>query len=310
MSSRTIKLLGVVFVIMLGLVTSEYWLPYLKVGNLGRSDQTEHLADNTDHIQTITITDQATGDTSTLSNQSGTWSVNDLPASSARVSAFLDSLSSDSIDSLVSNNPDNHSLYDVGDQAGWHLTLQYPDHQAAVIIGSPTIQPNSYHARLGDQPEVYLVKGPLRDRLSAHVDFWRDRMVFASPADSISSIEINSLEGSTVLTRGQDGSWQAARFSDTRAIGEIMAESLESSLNPLEATGFVPPEDSSGFSDLTPKYSLTLTSTDPQQPPVTLTLAESTDQGWWVQVGDQAELLILDSSDVEAILINPLAIFE
>jgi hypothetical protein len=180
-------------------------------------------------VETITI---ARGTTRLyLTREGSTWSVLSdtisYRADPDMVQRLITSLE-DLNGTVVSENPDNHSVFDVDSTKGIEVSVLGPKDQilADLVIGKVAPSMAGTYFRRGHEPEVYLADGFLRSIYSNTLRTWRNRKILAFEPSELRAIELGSAPELIRLERSDSTlPWRMTRPEEapanTAAVDEI-----------------------------------------------------------------------------------------
>jgi len=243
MSTRTVKILLLVFVLLLAIAV----LSSLGRLNLGRNESSDIFGFsqiNSASVDRFLI--KKAGDQKVFSKENGVWKVNGFAASEKSVRDFLDEFTNFKVDKLVSNNPDNHKNFDVADDTAYVIVFE--NFQKTVLIGKQGPMFGTFYARLEGSPQVYLVSGDLIGKVTRNLSDWRDKNVIKVSEDDLGRIEILQ-KPPLILTKNKD-KWEVESLNRKIIIDDQTVNKFFSALNPLEASDFLDDKEIGEFKKL------------------------------------------------------------
>ena len=182
-----------------------------------------------------------------LERKDGVWMINAFEAAPKTVDAFFDAVKNLKVGALVSKNKNNFSGFGVGEE-GYEVTFSASGKEDSFVISSRGSSLGSFYIRKKDGTNVYLVEGKLKDTLSQAVSFWRDKVLLNVSKDEIGKIDILSKTAPLIMTKTQDGKWQAESSNGKKAVlDETVAKRLIEALGSLEGSDFLTEEQESEF---------------------------------------------------------------
>lgn len=164
------------------------------------------------------------------------WRVNGRPADSAAVADFLDALLEARLGDLAARGPDDHVRLGVAEE-GRRVTIRTEEGEEAAFHVGQRASGGGRFVRRADEPEVYVLPGPVADLLTRSPEAWRERRIVT--LDTAAVREITVRRGSEELTLARaDGGWRVGDGpADSARVRELLA-----ALSELQASGF--PSDS------------------------------------------------------------------
>lgn len=182
----------------------------------------------------------------TLLKKNGTWVMNNLEASEKSVDDFFEALTALKVGSLASKNKENFSGFGV-DDTGYTLSLSRNGEVTTFIVGSTGPSLGSFYVRTKDGANVYLIEGKLPGTLAQSVSFWREKTLVKVPTETIQKIEIVSKTDPLLITRTEDGKWQAENVGKKAVLDETTTKNMLESFDSLEGSDFLTPEQEAEF---------------------------------------------------------------
>ena len=172
------------------------------------------------------------------------------PANQANVQSLLDKVGELSVTNLVSSNPANHELYEVGIDSGTLVRLlggrDGSRRLLTFYVGGITTDISGTYIREFGVDEVFAASGLLRGYFDKTLSAWRDRTVLTLPPDEITALSVASTEYSFMLTRrgmvpgGPDAAWILQTGGEAVAADSTMAARLIRTAASLSASDFPP----------------------------------------------------------------------
>lgn len=180
------------------------------------------------------------GEEVVLTKNGDNWQVGEFAASASTIESFFETLGKLQAGELAATKVENHARLGVTDEEGTRLALLRDDHgrEDVFVFGEPTEELDGLYVRRADSDEVYGLRGSLTAYLIYGVDGWRDKTVLKVANDKLAKIEVDVDGVTTILTKsGKD--WEAARLGRTVMLTASQANMLNTSFNPLMASGFL-----------------------------------------------------------------------
>ncbi|HLB01474.1 MAG TPA: DUF4340 domain-containing protein, partial [Bacteroidota bacterium] len=165
------------------------------------------------------------GKTLTIEKVGGVWTITsegNLRADPAAVNQVIGGLSRFKPGSLVSDNPAKQGLFQV-DSSGSIVTLTDREgNKCSIIIGKMGPSFSEVYFRIPGTTVVYLGSGITTWSLNKEVRDWRDKTIFAAPAEAVTGVKIVSAGKSREYTRDSTG-WTSGRETvPTETINPIL----------------------------------------------------------------------------------------
>ncbi len=164
-----------------------------------------------DSASVVKLSIERSGKALNIDNVGGKWTITshgNLPADPARVTELIGGLSRFRSGSLVSSNPAKQGLFQV-DSSGSHLTLtERSGVRRSIIIGKMGPSFAEVYFRMPGGNDVYLGSGVSTWSLERDVREWRDKQIYASPAEAITGLTLSSGGKTRSYTRDSLG-WKS-----------------------------------------------------------------------------------------------------
>ncbi len=241
-----------------------------------------------------------------LERKDGVWMIDVFEAAPKTVDTFFDSVTSLKVGALVSKNKDNFSGFGVGED-GYAVTFSAGGKESSFMIGSRGPSLGSFYARKKDGVNVYLVDGKLTDTVSQAVSFWRDKILIKSSKDEIGKVEIISKTTPLIITKTQDGQWQAESDGKKAVLEEMLAKRLTEALGSLEGTDFLTKEQEAEFKKASGKTILRLSDNSGKKLTEIQLLKKESD--WWAVAEGRSFAYKLPAYRLSDILITSEQVF-
>ena len=140
-----------------------------------------------------------------LAKENGNWLIKpkDYPADQNKIKNLLEQIDKINKAEIVSNNPERHRLFQVGEKAS-KLTLEYPEKTITFLIGKTSIQRQGTYIRKEDDVRVFLVPSYLNS--SIDTKDWKDYSITDYLEGDIDKIAISTEEKEVSLEK-KDEKW-------------------------------------------------------------------------------------------------------
>lgn len=176
------------------------------------------------------------GKSFTCKREGKTWSITepvDVPADQGKVSAFLDSLTSASVDQKIAAhaadladfglNPPAHTIRVASNAERAEFTL---------LLGNETPTSSGVYAQVAGQPEVFTLSDDLKSSLEKSLFDLRDTRAVTLDTGQIDRIQVKNGSQSYNLVKNPEGVWDVELPPDVRA-DHFTVEGLVDSLQSL-----------------------------------------------------------------------------
>lgn len=211
MKTKQLLILGAIFVI-LAIVILLFENPF------GQSEYEKKVETamplfpnfNTERVMKIEII--ATGETTTLAKQDGSWvvaSMDNYPADGEGVAELLSKITEFKNTQRVSNNPEKQAEFEV-DSTGVEAKLMDANSEvlAHLFVGKTTPGFLSSYVRPADSNEVYVAQGYLQSVFNKGTRTWKDRTIFSFNKGIVTQLNVISPEETVELRLDAEGTWQ------------------------------------------------------------------------------------------------------
>ncbi|MCY3721108.1 MAG: DUF4340 domain-containing protein [Candidatus Poribacteria bacterium] len=211
MKTKQLFILGAIFVVLASVVLL-FENPFGQSEYEKKVETAMPLFPNFNEEQVVKIEITATGETTTLSKQSGNWvvaSMDNYPADSEGVTELLAKVAEFKNTQRVSNNPEKQSEFEV-DNTGVEAKLMDTSDKvlAHLFVGKTTPGFLSSYVRPADANEVYVAQGYLQSVFDKGTRTWKDRTIFNFNKGIVTQLNIVSPEETVELRLDVDGAWQ------------------------------------------------------------------------------------------------------
>ncbi len=194
------------------------------------------------------------GNDVTLSKQGGRWTVTspiDYPANQTLVDDLLGKVEELAVTNLVSSNPSNHDLYEVGPDTGVLVRLlggrDGKRRLSEFYVGKMTSDFGHTYIRRFGSDDVFMATGLLQGYFNKTVSAWRDRTILAILPENIERITLEREEDDWALARrgvlpeAPDAAWLVEIDGEIVAADSSTAASIVRRAANLTATDFPSP---------------------------------------------------------------------
>ena len=211
MKKKQILILGGIFVLLL-LVILIFENPFRKSEYQKKIEAATVLFPNFNKEQVTKIEIIATGQTSTLMKQNGTWvvaSMDNYPADTESVEELFTKVAEFDNANLVSDNPKNQTEFQV-DNTGIETKLLGENDKviAHLFVGKNTPGFLSSYVRVADSNNVYTAQGYLQGVFDKSTRTWKDRTIFNFNKGIVTQINIISPDETVELRLDAENKWQ------------------------------------------------------------------------------------------------------
>ena len=214
MKTKQLLILGAIFVV-LAIVILLFENPFEQSDYQKKVETAMPLFPNFNAEQVVKIEITATGETTTLSKQNGSWvvaSMDNYPADGEGVAELLSKVTAFKNTQRVSNNPEKQSEFEV-DATGVEAKLMDANDKlvAHLFLGKTTPGFLSSYVRPADSNEVYVAQGYLQSVFDKGTRTWKDRTIFNFNKGIVTQLNIVSPEETVELRLDADGAWQMCK---------------------------------------------------------------------------------------------------
>lgn len=211
MKTKQLFILGAIFVV-LAIVILLFENPFEQSEYQKKVETAMPLFPNFNAEQVVKIEIIATGETTTLSKQNGSWvvaSMSNYPADSEGVAELLSKVGEFKNTQRVSNNPEKQAEFEV-DSTGVEAKLMDTNGKvlAHLFVGKTTPGFLSSYVRPADSNDVYVAQGYLQSVFDKGTRTWKDRTIFSFNKGIVTQLNIISPEETVELRLDAEGTWQ------------------------------------------------------------------------------------------------------
>ena len=211
MKTKQLFILGAIFVV-LAIVILLFENPFEQSEYQKKVETAMPLFPNFNGEQVVKIEIIATGETTTLSKQNGSWvvaSMSNYPADSEGVAELLSKVGEFKNTQRVSNNPEKQAEFEV-DSTGVEAKLMDANGKVLVhlFVGKTTPGFLSSYVRPADSNDVYVAQGYLQSVFDKGTRTWKDRTIFSFNKGIVTQLNIISPEEIVELHLDANGAWQ------------------------------------------------------------------------------------------------------
>ena len=188
----------------------------------------------------------ATGETTTLSKQEGSWvvaSMDNYLADSEGVAELLTKVGEFKNTQRVSSNPEKQAEFEV-DSTGVEAKLIDVNDKvlAHLFVGKITPGFLSSYVRAADSNDVYVAQGNLQSVFNKGTRTWKDRTIFDFNKGIVTELNISSPEETVELRLDADGTWQMLK-PEAAIANTTEVDNLLTTLSGLDTDDFAEAQD-------------------------------------------------------------------
>ena len=240
MDGKTLKLLAIVFVLLLGVV----FYPTLQSRFAPIVVPTEFSFAAITRTQTKKITIQQGTEEITLTPEGNSWQVGTYSASLDKIDGLFAALKDAKPESIVSRNPSNSGDYGLASDSGTLVVFSGTAGETSVLVGSSGPTGTSFYAKKAGSNNVYLVDGTLNNLLTVQMADWRDRAIVRFTSDDVTAL---AMAGSInfELQKNADTSWHLTSATVDKKLVDADVKPVLDGLATLTATDFYSPDQAS-----------------------------------------------------------------
>jgi hypothetical protein len=245
-----------------------------------------------------------------LELQGGHWMLVEplvYPADPSAVSSLLEKAADLNVVNLVSSNPANHDLYEVGPDTGTLVRLLGgPKNDRKLLemyVGKLTSDFGHTYVREFGRDEVYTAQGLLQGYFGKTVSAWRDHTIWEVAGDAIRKVELVSPEHTwTLLHRDLLGAgpgkvWNLMAEGETVAADSTKVARLLRTVATLRAGDFPAPGEGGEIDWSVPALRLVVTLADGRVVAATAVVKEGDTSRQWIRKdGDETVFIVYKSS--------------
>ena len=211
MKTKQLLILGAIFIV-LAIVILLFENPFGPSEHQKKVETAMPLFPNFDTEQVVEIEIIATGETTTLSKQNGSWvvaSMDNYPADNEGVAELLSKVTEFKNTQRVSNNPEKQAEFEV-DSTGVEAKLMDANNEmlAHLFVGKTTPGFLSSYVRPADADDVYVAQGYLQSVFDKGTRTWKDRTIFSFNKGIVTQLNIISPAETVELRLDAEGTWQ------------------------------------------------------------------------------------------------------
>ncbi len=210
MRTKQLLILGAIFVV-LAIVILLFENPFGQSEYEKKVETAMPLFPDFNEEQIVKIEITATGETTTLSKQNGSWvvaSMDNYPADSEGVAELLAKVTEFKNTQRVSNNPEKQAEFEV-DSTGVEAKLMDANDKVLVhlFVGKTTPGFLSSYVRPANSNDVYVAQGYLQSVFNKDTRTWKDRTIFSFNKGIVTQLNIISSEETVELRLDAEGTW-------------------------------------------------------------------------------------------------------
>ncbi|MFO7768352.1 MAG: DUF4340 domain-containing protein [bacterium] len=267
--ARSTRNLFIAFVALLA-----FALVWKSAERRGTMSRTERFAEvDTSEVTRIEL--RGRGNDVTLVRRGGRWMLAEpasYPANEASVEDLLERAADLQVVNLVSSNPENHDLYEVGPDTGSLVRLlggeEGDERLLAFYVGKLTSDFSHTYVRRFGSDDVYTAGGLLQGTFDKTASAWRDKTIFSAEPASVQRVELTSPGLSWTLLRQdvpgalESAAWTLRMDGEAVAADSTRAASLVRSLATLKAADFAGEGERTSGSWEAPDIRMSFTTSD------------------------------------------------
>ncbi len=189
-----------------------------------------------------------------LEKRGGTWIITEpleYPANQTLVEDLLEKAGELATVNVVSSNPANHDLYEVGTDSGVLVQLyggqEGNRRMLSVFIGKMTSDFNHTYIRRFSEDDVHTASGLVSGYFNKTVSAWRDRTIFSLPLESLEQVSVVGEDTDYTLARrgslpeAPDAPWVIRTADGVTAADSLQAMTIIRRVATLTASAFPEP---------------------------------------------------------------------
>ncbi|MYF98219.1 DUF4340 domain-containing protein [Candidatus Poribacteria bacterium] len=302
MKKKQILTLGGIFVLLL-LVILIFENPFRKSEYQKKIEAATVLFPNFNKEQVTKIEIIATGQTSTLMKQNGTWvvaSMDNYPADTESIDELFTKVAEFDNANLVSDNPKNQTEFQV-DNTGIETKLLGENDKviAHLFVGKNTPGFLSSYVRVADSNNVYTAQGYLQGVFDKSTRTWKDRTIFNFNKGIVTQINITSPDETVELRLDAENKWQMLQ-PVSAAVNQNEVDNLLNAFSQLETDDFAEEKELTEYGLDAPTSSITAILNDG----TTATLHVGREEGGklYVKSEDKEQVFMLFKSNVDNLI--------
>ncbi len=238
----------------------------------------------------------------------------EYPANQTSVEDLLEKAAELAVVNLVSSNPANHDLYEVGPETGVLVRLMGGRDGTrdllSFFVGKMTSDFGHTYVRAFGSDDVYTATGLLSGYFDKQASAWRDRTILSFPAETIQQVEVVSDSVNYVLGRrgrlagAPDAPW-VIKFADDPvpvAADSARAAGIAGRLATLNASGFPEPGQEVGADWENPVARVRVTLTDGSIRSMSACEMPDDSNRWYLRTGESETVFLIYKSNLDTIL--------
>ena len=303
MKTKQLLILGAIFVV-LAIVILLFENPFGQSEYEKKVETAMPLFPNFDAEQVMKIEITATGETTTLAKQNGSWvvaSMDNYLADSEGVTELLSKMTEFKNTQRVSNNPEKQAEFEV-DSTGVEAKLMDANNKvlAHLFVGKTTPGFLSSYVRPANSNEVYVAQGYLQSVFNKDTRTWKDRTIFSFNKGIATQLNIISPEETVELRLDAEGTWQMLK--PVVAVAKTTeVDTLLTTFSELDTDDFAEAKDElSEYGLDTPQSTISAVLNDGTT--VTLHVGKEEEGKLYVKRDDQDAVFRLFKSNVDSLI--------
>lgn len=280
MRSNTIKLLLIVFLVVVGLIALNIYLPKLRRQPSLYQKKIASIDKNS--ISTIEISKKEKS--VTLKKQDNLWKINDKKANSASVNSLLAGFFSDNTE-LISETNRQHENLELTEEKATKVKL---DDKLSFLVGKSGA--GGLYIRFADSDAVFLAKDLSTSDVSTDANDWYDKTIVEIDSNKIKKLTFKKPSETFTVVKDEQNNW---KFEENdKKVNQEKIRSISSSLSLLSARSLAEAADLSNYSNY------------PDSPDLTLTLDYNSQTETLKFYGSDDDYLVSRASDKENFIIS------
>ena len=231
-SSPVVLLIVLVLLILLAVLVLQ------KPGEVSKSTAGGEFFVTVDSAQVDRIVITAKGSVIELEKKGLDWFIQRpimYRANNTNVTDLLRQLKNMQVKSIVSNNPEKQSVFQVDTLSGTGVTFYQQGREAAsFLVGKPANDYTNTYMRKKNSNDVAAVSGVLTSLVNRELKEWRDKTILLTPRETITSVRYQYEKESFTIEK-KDTLWMI----DNNRADDNTINTLLASLAKIEADGFL-----------------------------------------------------------------------
>lgn len=237
------------------------------------------------------------------------------PANQSNVESLLEKVADLSVTNLVSSNPANHDLYEVGNDTGTLVRLlggRNKDRRLLTFyVGKVTSDISGTYVREFGVDDVYAASGLLRGYFNKTLSAWRDRTIFKIPQTQVTAVAVAGKEYTFTLSRrgavpgGPDAAWILQAGSGPVAADSTQAARVIRTAANLTASDFPPSGKEIDADWENPAVRIDLTLSGGEHAGLSAVPIPDDSSRYWVKKDGEETIFIIYRSTLDSVVRDP-----